>query len=71
MTVKLSPGIRDAIQRFLDDVENHHGIVNVYEAAQRIRRSHPDEPFTLEDIMMAVMNGSGRIRAIEFDPQAA
>jgi hypothetical protein len=71
MTVKLSPGMRDAIYRFLDDVENHHGILDVYRAAQSIRLTHPDEEFALDDIVAALMTGRGGIRAIEFDPQTA
>lgn len=71
MTVKLSPGIRDAIHRFLDDVENHHGILDVYQVAQRIRLTHPDEEFALDDIVAALMTSRGGIQAIEFDPQAA
>ncbi len=71
MTMKLSPGMRDAIQRLLDDVENHHGILDIYQAAHSIQSAHPNDTFTIDDIVHLLMTGRGGIRAVEFDPQAA
>lgn len=68
MTLKLSSNIREAIHKILDDVENHHGILNAYKAANRIRKKHPEEDVTLDDIVKAIITGGGGVRAIEFDP---
>lgn len=67
--MNISSRLRDAIRRILDDVERNHGILDVYGAADALRRAYPDEHVALEDLLAAMMSAGAGIRAIEFNPQ--
>ncbi len=67
--MNISTKLRDAIRIILDDVENTHGILDVYKAAHTLQRTYPDETAAVEEIIALLMAGRGGIRAIEFNSQ--
>jgi hypothetical protein len=70
MTMALSPRLKDAIRKMLDDIEGNGSFLNAYKCAAQIQMALPDENVDLEDIVAAMLAGRGGIQVIEFDPPA-
>ena len=70
MSTHWSPGLKDAIRKLLERVEQENGILDAYAAANKIQNDLPEENVALEDIISALLRGRGTIQAIEFAPPA-
>jgi hypothetical protein len=70
MTMALSPRLKDATRKMLDDIEANGSFLDAYKSAAEIQLAFPDETASLEDIVAALLAGRGSIQVIEFDPPA-
>ena len=70
MTMALSPRLKDAIRKMLDDTEANDRFLDAYKCAAQIQLALPDENADLEDIVAAMLAGRGNIQVIEFHPPA-
>lgn len=68
MIVTLSQRMRDAIREVQRDAKDRCAVLDVYEAAQRVQRTLPQENVALEDIVTAILsNHSMGFEAFEFN----
>ncbi len=68
MNIRLSDSMLRDLKHTLDETERRGDTLQAYREAARIQARNPLDNVALEDIVDALIRGSGRILAVELEP---
>jgi hypothetical protein len=68
MDIRFSNSLLRDLKQVLDETERRGETLHAYREAARIQARHPEDNVALEDIVDALVQGAGRIAAIELQP---